>query len=129
MEDVAQKLSQLRPFQFWSCKECGSLIFWATPLNLPKNDFTIIWTSLKIWIFPKFEGCFSKTVPSTPISILNFSRVWQSYFLRYTLEILITYGFFIDKKMMFYSFFCIFNKKAEIWEKLLFLLQNSPQVV
>ena len=64
-----------------------------------------------------------------PISILNFSRAWQSYFLRYALENLITYGFFIDKKMMFYSFFCIFNKKAEIWEKLLFLLQNSPQMV
>ena len=30
---------------------------------------------------------------------------------------------------MFYSFFCIFNRKAEIWEKLLFILRSSPQVV
>ena len=29
----------------------------------------------------------------------------------------------------FYSFFYIFNRKAEIWEKLLFLNWSSPQVV
>ena len=68
----------------------------------------------KISLFPKFGGCGSKTAPATPISILNFSRAWQSYFLRYALEILITYGFFIDKKMMFYSFFCVFNRTAKI---------------
>ena len=58
----------------------------------------------KIRIFPKFEGSGSKTASSTPISILNFSRRWQSYFLRYALEILITYGFFIDKKWCFIHF-------------------------
>ena len=31
--------------------------------------------------------------------------------------------------MIFYSIFCISNRKAEIWEKLLFLLLSSPQVV
>ena len=68
----------------------------------------------KLGTFAKFGGCGSKNEPATPISILNFSRAWQSYFLRYALEILITYGFFIDKKMMFYSFFCVFNRTAKI---------------
>ena len=81
----------------------------------------------KIWISPKFEGCGSKTVPSTPISILNFSRAWHSYFLRYALEILITYGFFINKKMMFYSFFCVFNRTAKIWENVFFFSRVFPQ--
>ena len=68
----------------------------------------------KVSLFLKFGGYGSKIESAMPISILNFSRAWQSYFLRYTLETLISYGFFIDKKMMFYSFFCTFNKKAEI---------------
>ena len=81
----------------------------------------------KIRIFPKFEGCCSKTVRTKPISILNFSRVWQSYFLKYVLEILITYGFFVDKKMMFYSFFCIFNRQAEILENCFFFSGVAPK--
>ena len=81
----------------------------------------------KIWISPKFGGCGSKTTPATPISILNFSRAWQSYFLSYTLEILITYGFFIDKKMMFYSFFCVFNRTAKIWGNFFFFSRVFPQ--
>jgi len=63
----------------------------------------------KIRIFPKFEAYGSKTVPTAPISILKFSRLLQSYFLRYTLEILITYGFFKNKKMMFFSVFPVFS--------------------
>ena len=65
-------------------------------LDLAKHGLT---TDLqKIWISLKFGGCGSKTATAMSISILNFSRAWQSYFLSYTLEILITYRFFIDKK-------------------------------
>ena len=50
-------------------------------LDLAKHCFSIIWrSSKKKRIFPKFGGCGSKTVPATPISILNFSRVWQPWF-------------------------------------------------
>ena len=35
----------------------------------------------KISIFAKFGGCGTKTKLATPISIFNFSRAWQSYFL------------------------------------------------
>ena len=62
----------------------------------------------KIWISPKFGGCGSKITPAKLISILNFSKARQSYFLSYTLEILVTYGFIIDKKIMLYSLFYIF---------------------
>jgi len=71
-------------------------IFFFQMVLLSFEDFQ------KIRIFPIFEGCGSKTAPTTPISILNFSKAWQSCFLRHFLEILITSGFFIDKKMMFY---------------------------
>ena len=36
---------------------------------------------------------------------------------------------FYRPSMIFYSIFCVSNRKAEIWEKLLFLFLSSPQVV
>ena len=41
----------------------------------------------KKWILTKFEGCGSKTGPATPISILNYSRAWQSFKVSYVLHI------------------------------------------
>ena len=83
----------------------------------------------KIWIFTKFGGCSSKIEPATPILILKFKRVWQTQFFSHTLQILVNDRFFIGNQMIFYSIFCISNRKAEIWEKLLFLFLSSPQVV
>ena len=37
-----------------------------------------------------------------------------------TFQILVNYRSFIGKQMMFYSFFCISNRKAEFWKELLF---------
>ena len=83
----------------------------------------------KIWIFTKFGGCSSKIEPATPISILKFKRAWQTQFFSHTLQILVNDRFFIGHQMIFYSIFCISNRKAEIWEKLLFPFLSSPQVV
>ena len=83
----------------------------------------------KIWIFTKFGGCSSKIEPATPILILKFKRAWQTQFFSHTLQILVNDRFFIGHQMIFYSIFCISNRKAEIWEKLLFLFLSSPQVV
>ena len=83
----------------------------------------------KIWIFTKFGGCSSKIEPATPISILKFKRAWQTQFFSHTLQILVNDRFFIGRQMIFYSIFCISNRKAEIWEKLLFPFLSSPQVV
>ena len=37
----------------------------------------------KLCIFIKFGGCSSKIEPATPVSILNFSRAWQSIKVSY----------------------------------------------
>ena len=42
---------------------------------------------MKKWILTKFGGCGSKIEPATPISILNFSRAWQSFKVSYALQI------------------------------------------
>ena len=81
----------------------------------------------KIRIFPKFEDCGSKTAPYTPISILNFSRAWQSYFLRYALEILITYGFFIDKKWCFIHFSVSSTRKLKFEKSFFFFFRIAPK--
>ena len=91
-----------------------------------KNDFTIIWTSLKIWIFPKFKGCSSKIEPATPISILNFQRTWQPHFMSHTLQILVKHLSFIDKQMMFYKNSCISHKIPTIFKNLVFFLWQWP---
>ena len=83
----------------------------------------------KIWIFTKFGGCSSKIEPTTPILILKVKRAWQTQFFSHTLQILVNDRFFIGHQIIFYSFFCVSNRKAEIWEKLLFPLLSSPQVV
>ena len=43
----------------------------------------------------------------------------------HTLEILASYGSFIDKQMMFNSIFCIFNNKTLIFKKLFFRLHRN----
>ena len=83
----------------------------------------------KIRIFTKFGGCSSKIEPVTPILILKFKRAWQTQFFSHTLQILVNDRFFIGHQMIFYSIFCISNRKAELWKKLLFLFLSSPQVV
>ena len=83
----------------------------------------------KICIFTKFGGCSSKIEPATPILSLKFKRAWQTQFFSHNLQILVNDRFFIGNQMIFYSIFCISNRKAEIWEKLLFLFLSSPQVV
>ena len=61
--------------------------------------------------------------------ILNLSRAWQPLFLSHTLEILVSSDSFIDKQMMFYKFFCIFNRKAKISKKLIFDKPEVPMTV
>ena len=81
----------------------------------------------KISLFPKFEGCGLKIESATPILILNFPRAWQSYFLRYTLEISISYRFFIDKKMMFYSFFVSSTRQLKFEKSCFFFFRIAPK--
>ena len=83
----------------------------------------------KIWIFPKFGGFSSKIEPAMPILILKFKRAWQTQFFSHTLQILVNDRFFIGVQMIFYSIFCVSNRKARIREKLLFPFLSSPQVV
>ena len=68
----------------------------------------------KICIFTKFGGCSSKIEPATPILILKFKRAWQTQFFSHTLQILVNDRFFIGRQMIFYSIFCVSNRKAEI---------------
>ena len=68
----------------------------------------------KVSLFLKFGGYGSKIESATPISILNFSRAWQSYLVSYALQILVNDRSFIGQHMIFSSFFCISTKKAEI---------------
>ena len=76
----------------------------------------------KVSLFLKFGGYGSKIESATPISILNFSRAWQSYLVSYALQILVNYRSYIGQHMISISIFCIYNRKAEIQEKLIFLL-------
>ena len=48
----------------------------------------------------KFGGCNSKNKPATPLTISNFSRAWQAYFLSYTLQIWCENTSFKDVQMM-----------------------------
>ena len=62
--------------------------FMSVTKNLPKQKIikmiVIPFVDLqKISLFPKFGGCSSKIEPATLISILNFSRAWQSYLVSY----------------------------------------------
>ena len=43
----------------------------------------------------------------------------------HTFQLLVSYRSFIDKQMMFYSFFCISNRKSEFWKELCRILKNS----
>ena len=56
---------------------------------------------MKKWILTKFGGCGSKIEPATPISILNFSRAWQSFKVSYALQILVNDRSLIGQQMIF----------------------------
>ena len=49
----------------------------------------------------KFEECSLKNDAATPLTISNFSRAWQAYFLSYTLQIWCENTSFKDVQMMF----------------------------
>ena len=83
----------------------------------------------KICISTKFGRCSSKIEPATPNLLLKFKRACQTQFFSHTLQILVNDRFLIGHQMIFYSFFCVSIRKAEIWEKLLFPFLSSPQVV
>ena len=55
----------------------------------------------KISLIPEFRGCGSKIEPATPISILNFSRAWQSFKVSYALQILVNDRSLIGQQMIF----------------------------
>ena len=61
-----------------------------------------------------------------PISILNFRRTWQPYFLSHTLQILIKYVSFIDKQMIFYKDSCISDRILTIFKNQVFFLWQWP---
>ena len=75
----------------------------------------------KMSLLPKFEGCGSKIRPTTPISISNFSRAWQSSRVSYVLQNLVNDRSFIGHQMIYFSIFLAVTKKLKIQEKLLFL--------
>ena len=52
-------------------------------------------------LFTNFDGYSLKNDAATPLTISNFSRAWQAYFLSYTLQILCENTTFIDVQMMY----------------------------
>ena len=82
----------------------------------------------KIWLFTKFESHSSKIVPATSISILNFWRAWQPYFLSQTLQILVSHVSFIDKQMMFYKKISIFDRNPAVFKNKIFFVLSRPTV-
>ena len=111
-------------------RRTGSSFFQILYQQSQQNMVLISFVDIqKICIFTKFGGCSSKIELATPILILKFKRAWQTQFFSHTLQILVNDRFFIGVQMIFYSIFCVSNRKAEIWEKPLFLFLSSPQVV
>ena len=55
---------------------------------------------IKSQLSTKFEEFSLKNEAATPLTISNFSRAWQAYFLSYTLQILCENTTFIDVQMM-----------------------------
>ena len=76
----------------------------------------------KIWISPKFGDCGSKIAPATLISILNFSRAWQSYFIIvHNHDFLYHLGAILKKKKKLFSNFSFLVEDTEKWIKHHFL--------
>ena len=72
-----------------------SKVHWGiTTKFLPVKDLK------KSQLSTKFEGCSLKNDAATPLTISNFSRAWQAYFLSYTLQIWCENTTFIDVQMM-----------------------------
>ena len=80
----------------------------------------------KISVFPKFGWCGSKIEPATPISILNFSRVWQSYLESYALQILVSDRSFTANIWYFHHFFVSVPRKLKFEKSSLFFSRVSP---
>ena len=74
----------------------------------------------KLSDFAKLQYRSSKNEPATPISILNFPRVWQPQFLSHTLQILVKHAFFICLQMILNKVFYIINLELVISKKLSF---------
>ena len=111
-------------------RRTGSSFFQIEYQQSQQNMVLISFVDIqKICIFTKFGGFSSKIKPATPILTLKFKRAWQTQSFSHTLQILVNDRFFIGHQMIFYSIFCISNRKAEIWERLLFPFLSSPQVV
>ena len=111
-------------------RRTGSSFFQILYQQSQQNMVLISFVGIqKISIFTKFGGCSSKIEPATPILILKFKRAWQTQYFSHTLRILVNDRFFVGNQIIFYSIFCTSNRKAKIWEKLLFLFLSSPQVV
>ena len=116
------KLAQMKHFKlgliidsFTPGQRTGSSFFQNLCQQSQQNMVLLSFVDIqKIWIFTKFGGCSSKIEPATLISILKFKRVWQTQFFSHTLQILVNDRFLIGHQMIFYSMFCISNRKAEI---------------
>ena len=142
---LPQSLAESIRFRWWSLsnisigfvidsftpgRRAGSSFFQILYKQSQQNRVLLSFVDIqKIWIFTKFGGCSSKIEPAAPILILKFKRAWQTQFFSHTLQILVNDRFFIGNQMIFYSIFCISNRKAEIWEKLLFIFLSSLKVV
>ena len=83
-------------------------------LQIQKKILSLYICLLKKCNFAKLGEFSAKIEPATPISILKFKRAWQTQFFSLTLQILVNDRFFIGNQMIFYSIFCISNRKAEI---------------
>ena len=77
-----------------------SLVLWdITSKFLPVQEL------IKSQLSTKFEECSLKNDAATPLTISNFSRAWQAYFLSYTLQIWCENTSFKDVQMMCYNDF------------------------
>ena len=60
---------------------------------------------MRIQLSTKFKRCCLKNKPAMPLTISNFSRAWQAYFLSNTLQIWWENTSFINVQMMSISVF------------------------
>ena len=95
---------------------------------------------MKSQLSTKFEECSLKNDAAMPLTISNFSRAWQAYFLSYTLQILCENTTFIDVQMIcsddfdissgfrfgkisvscsvhFYSLYLLYDTWKNMWKK------------
>ena len=80
----------------------------------------------KVSLFLKFGGYGPKIESATPISILNFSRAWQSYLVSYALQIFVHDGSSIGQHMIFSSIFVTLPRKQKFEERYFFFSTVFP---